>query len=118
MRKLAFIKVPFFINDAEKVYKIVMYSDEQGTYVFIYTSPDAVMCSYDNWYPDERSAIEEWQPHIDLNGWQDIGDPMPDQQHDALLPLRVRGRNAGKPQWGCFEIFEGGGWKEYKDKKV
>ena len=34
-------------------------------------------------------------------------------QHDAFLPIRVKGRDIGEPQWGKLEILENGKWKEY-----
>lgn len=32
---------------------------------------------------------------------------------NAFLPIRVKGRNIGKPQWGQYEIWKDGVWKEY-----
>ena len=46
-------------------------------------------------------------------GWIPIGDPLPYCHHDAFLPIRVKGRDIGEPQWGKLEIFENGKWKEY-----
>lgn len=30
-----------------------------------------------------------------------------------FLPIRVKGRDIGEPQWGKLEILENGKWKEY-----
>ena len=46
-------------------------------------------------------------------GWIPIDDPLPYCQHDAFLPIRVKGRDIGEPQWGKLEILENGKWKEY-----
>lgn len=43
-----------------------------------------------------------------------LDDPLPDCQHDAFLPLRVKERNINKPQWGELEILENNVWREYK----
>lgn len=51
---------------------------------------------------------------LDEMGWIEIGDPLPYCQHDCLLPIRVKGRNTGQPQWGKFEILSDGQWIEYK----
>ena len=112
VRKLADLKVPYRCNRSDMVYKIMLCSDKDGTFVFLYTAPDAVRCSFDEWYPDEESAIEAWQESVDENGSQDIGDPMPHCQQDALLPIRVKGRDKGKPEWGCLEIYENGAWRD------
>lgn len=114
MRKLAYLKEPYKCNGKDLVYKIVIYSTEQETFVFLYTSPDAVQGSFDRWYPDEQSALEDWEELIGEQGWQDIDDPMPNCQHDALLPIRVKGRDKGKPEWGKLEIYENGKWTDYK----
>ena len=50
---------------------------------------------------------------IDEKGWIDMEDPLPHCQHDAFLPIRVKRREVGKPQWGKLEILENGVWKEY-----
>ena len=60
-----------------------------------------------------EDLYEDWNSEIDDRGWIDIEDPMPDCQHDAFLPIRVKGRNIGKPEWGKLEIYENGQWKEY-----
>ena len=41
-------------------------------------------------------------------------DPLSDCQHDAFLPIRIKGRNIGRPQWGQLEILKDGKWEEYK----
>ena len=75
---------------------------------------DAVQCSYDAWYPDVESVYEDWNDEIDERGWIDIDDPLPDCQHDAFLPIRVKGREIGKPQWGQLEILKDGQWVDYR----
>ncbi len=55
---------------------------------------------------------------IDIFNWQDKANQMYSQisycQHDAFLPIRVKGRNTGKPQWGKLEILEDGEWVDYE----
>ena len=43
-----------------------------------------------------------------------LGDPPPGGQHDSFLPVRVKGRDAGKPEWGKYEILRDGEWVEYR----
>lgn len=116
MRMYGYIKKPFKTNKKDTIYKIMIHEiKKQGVYVYLYTSMDAISCSYDYYYPDIEAALEDWQEKIDEQGWISIDDPLPDCQHDAFLPLRVKGRNTGKPQWGQLEILENGVWKEYKE---
>ena len=34
--------------------------------------------------------------------------------YDAFIPIRVKGRDIGKPEWGKYEILNEGKWVEYK----
>ncbi len=112
MRKYAYLKEPIKVNETT-IYKIMLYQTEEGVYLFQYCSKDAVQCLFDNCYETIEGVYEDWNTFIDEQGWIDIDDPLPYCQHDAFLPIRVKGRNIGNPQWGKFEILENGKWKEY-----
>lgn len=73
----------------------------------------AVQCSFDYWYKTVEDIYEDWNDLVNEKGWIPIGDPLPYCQHDAFLPIRVKGRDIGEPQWGKLEILENGKWKEY-----
>ena len=60
------------------------------------------------------SAVKSWQELIDEKGWIMLDAPLPDCQHDAFSPIRVKGRNNNKPQWRELKILENGIWTEYK----
>ena len=100
MRKYAVLKEPIKCNKEEFVYKIMLYQTLNDVYLFEYCSMDAVQCSYDMWYPDVESVYEDWNDAIDECGWIDMDDPLPDCQHDAFLPIQIKGRNIGRTQWG------------------
>ena len=113
MRKYAYLKTPLNADDGQSVFKIMLYEADEGVYLFQYSSPDAVLCSSDLFYPSADEVYEEWNSLIDEQGWVDIGDPLPDCQHDAWIPLRVKGRNTGHPLWGQYETLQNGEWVEY-----
>lgn len=114
MRMYGYLKEPYHTNKTDMIYKVMIHSmKKHGTMVYLYTSLDAAMCSFDVYYPDVEAALEDWQEQIDDRGWIQIDDPMPDCQHDAFLPIRVKGRNTGNPEWGQLEIYENGAWKDY-----
>lgn len=120
MGMLGYLKTPYKCNKKDTIYKIMIHKihkKKEGVFVYLYTSLDAVQASFDNWYPDEASALEDWQSEIDERGWILMDDPMPYCQHDALLPIRVKGRNHNCPQWGELEIYSNGEWKEYIPRK-
>lgn len=55
---------------------------------------------------DIEDVYEDWNDEID--------DPLPDCQHDALIPLRVKWRNIEKPAYGTLETLKDGQWVAYK----
>ena len=114
MRKYAYLKEPLKCNKKDYVYKIMLFENKDGVYLFEYCSPDAVMCSFDGFYDSLDDVYEEWNDAIDERGWIAIEDPLPDCQHDAFIPIRVKGRNEGKPLWGQFETLVDGKWVEYE----
>ena len=118
MRMLGYLKKPYKCNKKDTIYKIVLHKTTREVYVYFYTSLDAVISSFDGCYSGGESALEDaledWQSEIDERGWIQIDDPMPYCQHDALLPIRVKGRDTNTPQWDKFEIYQDGEWKDYK----
>ena len=97
MRMYARLKKPLKIEEDTYVFKIMLYESENGFYLFTYSSPDAVMSGSDRFYGTLDEIFHEWNGLIDENGWIFIDDPLPDCQHDAFIPVRVKGRNEGKP---------------------
>ena len=114
MRQWAFLKKPNYSNKTQMVYKIMVHEMKKYTLVYLYCEKDAVMSSYDHWYPDLESALEDWDDEIDSDGWHVIGDPLPDCQDDGIVPVRVKGRSENNPQCGNFEILKDGVWTDYK----
>ena len=46
---------------------------------------------------------------------REIGDPLPCCQQDAPFPLRVKGRDVGKPEWDRWETLRDGSWVAYEE---
>ena len=114
MRRYAYLKEPIKTNKKDYIYKIMLYQTKKdGVDLFMYCQKDAVQCSFDYWYKTVEDVCEDWNDLVNEKGWIPIGDPLPYCQHDAFLPIRVKGRDIGEPQWGKLEIFENGKWKEY-----
>ena len=116
MRKYAWLKEPQKTADDQMIWKIMLYQTEEGTYLYTYSSPDAVMASSDRWYASTEAVYDEWNDLIDEQGWVEIDDPLPDCQHDAFLPIRVKGRNIGKPEWGHYELLNDGRWVDFESE--
>lgn len=91
----------------------MLHTQKDGVLLYQYCSLEAIQCSFDQYYSDIKEIYEEWNSEIDDQGWIDIDDPLPDCQHDAFLPIRVKGRVTGNPEWGKYEILENGQWIDY-----
>lgn len=113
MRKYAYLKESVKRSDTGSTYKIMLFQTDEGFYLFEYSSPDAVMSSADRCYDALEDLFEEWNDLIDDKGWIEIEDPLPYCQHDAFLPVRVKGRDTGNPEWGQYEILQDGKWMPY-----
>lgn len=114
MRKYAYLKSPEKHDAETYIHKIMLYESEEGIYLFEYSSPDAVLCISDLFYESLDDLYDEWNDLIDERGWIDLDDPLPFCQHDAFLPIRVKGREKGTPEWGRFEILLNESWVDYK----
>ena len=113
MRKYAYLKAPHKDSSGLSICKIMLYAADEGFYLFGYPGPDDVLCSSDSLYDTLEDLYADWNDLIDDKGWIDMEDPLPGCQHDAFIPLRVRGRDAGRPEWGRYETLKDGKWIPY-----
>ena len=113
MRKYARLREPLKTNENTFIYKIMLFEAEDGIYLFEYSDPDAVQCSSDRCYDSLENLHADWNELIDENGWIELDDPLPGCQHDAFIPLRVKGRDTGNPEWGSYETLKDGRWIPY-----
>lgn len=118
MRMYGYLREPYVCNSTKKVYKVMIHEiDKVSVYTYYYTDRDAVFSSYDSFNENLETALEEFEGELDDRGWIMIEDPLPYCQHDSVLPIRVKGRETGHPQWGSYEIFSEGQWVEYNPFK-
>ena len=115
MRKYARLKEPQRLDENIYIHKIMFYEDKEGICLFAYASPDAEQCFSDRFYDSLEDLYDDWNELLDERGWIELEDPLPFCQHDAFIPLRVKGRNIGKPEWGSYETLKDGHWIEYKE---
>ena len=59
---------------------------------------------------DEEIAYLDESDRVEVSQWIAIGDALPDCQPDWVSPVRVAGREIGKPRWGEFERLIDGEW--------
>ena len=114
MRKYAWIKDPNKTVNSISVRKIMLYKADEGYYLFMYSGADDIQSAADLCYVTLDELYDDWNPLIDERGWIEMEDPLPYCQHDAFIPLRVKDRNSGKPEWGRLETLIDGEWVEYE----
>lgn len=112
MRRMGTLRTPLPANRRELIYKVMLHETRRnGVFAYLYTSPDALLCSYDCHYPDLANAMEDWADEVER--WDELDDPLPHCQHDCPLPVRVKGCEEGRPQWGSYEILKDGKWRDF-----
>jgi len=109
LRKIALVK-----NNHPVVKRAIVYESGNGVYLFPCASLKDGSAIGDQWFASlseaDKYCAEEYG--IESKDWEYIDDPLDDCQHDWIAPVRVKGRNVGRPQWGVLERLENGIWKE------
>jgi len=111
MRKYAILKSP--INNIKKV---MIYECDEGVYAFPFDTIDDAPAIGDDWF-DTLEDAEEICKHkymVKDEEWISISDPIEYCQHDIIAPVRIKGRNLGRPEWGVYEKLIDGKWYEVK----
>lgn len=68
--------------------RLMIYSSEEGVYLFGFTSLKDGSCKWDEWYETEEEAIERASDKYGVNEelWEIIDDPQPGCRHDWIEP--------------------------------
>ncbi len=94
----------------------MIYDSEDGVYLFGYDKEIDCSALWDYWFESLDAAIESGFEDYGVNksDWKQIPDPQDNCQHDWIEPVRVKGRDTGKPEWGKLEKLIDGKWIEIK----
>lgn len=113
MRKMASA-----ICNCSNVTRVMVHETDNGVYLFHYAAPEDGPADGDQWFESvsecDEACLSEFG--IGCKDWITISDPLEGCQQDWITPVRVKGRNIGKPQWGHFERLEDGEWTEIKGR--
>lgn len=110
MRKYAILN-----NIVNNVKKVMIYIEE-GVYIFLYDRIEDVP-SFSDEYVDTLEEAEKicfYEYNIKDSDWMNINDPIEECQEDIISPVRTKGVNLGKPEWGKFEKLVDDKWIEFK----
>ena len=102
-----------------EVRRLMIYEDEHGVYLFGFNRVSDGGGLFDEWYETiadaKAAAYEGYQ--VALNAWTHIDDPIEHCQHDWIQPVRIKGRDIGKPEWGKAERLVNGQWETFDPKE-
>lgn len=96
------------------IVRLMIYNNENETYLFGYKKFEDCGSEFDEWFESENDALESCKTEyaIEITDWKEIANPELNCQHDWINPVRVKGRENGKPEFGKFEKLVNGEWIE------
>jgi hypothetical protein len=109
MRKVAALRTP-----KDGAVRCMLFSEPDGVFVFLYSVAEDGAADSDDWFESVQEAESYSREILGVRDedWSTIPDPPPGCQQDWIAPVRVKGREAGSPQWGQFERLDDDGiWK-------
>lgn len=107
MRKISSLKTPI-----SGCVRCIMYSSTDGVYVFPCATEEDGSATGDYWFNSIEEAEEFCKDEYGIcnTDWTEVPDPLPGCQHDWLMPVRVKEREKGSPDWRMLERLEDGNW--------
>ena len=106
-------RVSSVARSLDGIRRVVLYASDGDCYLFLSRSEDDAGAFADEWYPSvadaEHAAFDRFGVTRDM--WTDVPDPMPGCQADWIQPVRVVGRQEGRPLWGRLERLVDGEWR-------
>ncbi len=90
----------------------MLYETEHGVYLFEYDR-DNDSSAISDYLQDSIEVVFEIAEEdygVKPEEWQEIPDPLEHCQDDWIEPVRIVGRDKGKPEWGKLEKLVSGSW--------
>lgn len=111
MRKIVNLTKP-----KDGIVRLMIFNDDYGTYLFGYKKTEDCGAEWDEWYETENDAMESCETEYGINkaDWTEIPNPKPNCQHDWINPVRVKGRDNEKPEFGKLEKLINGKWTDFE----
>ena len=102
MRKIATLASP--VGD---IRRLMIFVAAEGTYLFLYTSPEDGPCKFDQWFESPQDAEQAAADSFGVgkSEWVAIDEPQPGAQQDWIKPTRIKRDLQGKALHGQFEAI-------------
>ena len=97
-----------------KVKRVMLYECKDWVYLFLYNTENDSACFAD-YLNDTIDVVKDIcleDYGVQKGDWRTINDPLDGCQDDWIYPVRVKGRNLNKPEWGKFEKLIDNEWVE------
>jgi hypothetical protein len=114
MRRVAL--VPRF--NPQDVKRVILHEADDGVYLYLLRSIHDAGSFADEWYAsveDAEAICESFG--IDKGMWQEVPDAEPGCQDDWIAPVRIKGREQGRPHWEVLERLVGGHWVQITERR-
>jgi biofilm protein TabA len=112
MRKIAFV----IEQNKENIKKVMIYKSDSGVNLFGYDTVLDCNGLFDEWYENLKDAEMscEIEYGIKSEDWILIPDPQDFCNYDYIMPVRIKGRDIGKPEFDTWEILRKGKWEFFQ----
>lgn len=112
MRKVAFISA----GGAERIKKVMLYETDNGVFLFGYDTVVDCCGMFDERYENAKDAqarcAEEYR--VKPEDWIPISDPREYCNCDYIMPVKIKGRENGRPEFDSWEICRDGKWQAFQ----
>ncbi|MDR1015275.1 MAG: Maf family protein [Coriobacteriales bacterium] len=112
MRKMAFVSA----ENETGLKKVMLCACGNGVYLYGYDTIVDCNSVLSEWYEKldeaERHCVDVY--HIQADDWISVPEPLDSCNHDYLMPVRIKGRDIGRPEFDTWEILTGGEWRPFR----
>jgi hypothetical protein len=108
------------LPNAEGIKRLMILETEGGVYLFGFNRVPDSGGMWDEWYETVADAKEAGQEayQVVAEVWTQIDDPCEHCQQDWIQPVRVKGRDTGRPEWGKLERLVNNQWVEFDPEEA
>lgn len=108
-------KIVNLVEPINGIVRLMIYNDQNGTYLFGFNKMEDCSSVFDEWYENEIDALEscEYNFRIKTRDWNEIPNPEENCQHDWINPVRVKRQQNSNLIFSKFEKKIDGNWIDF-----
>lgn len=111
MRKIAFVSA----ENEEGIRKVMISGSGDGAFLFGYNTILDCNSIWNEWYENQEDADEHCESEYGVtpDDWISIPDPQDFCNLDYIMPVRIKGRDVGRPEFDNWETLINGKWEDF-----